>query len=106
MGLSTLDSQALDLGLIVPLSLAAAFLLWRRSPWGYLLTGIGITHGLMMFISIPTWIVVPLIQDDSVNLIEAIPFFILCFIGVILAVWFYKGMRPGINNRPGEMVMS
>ncbi len=93
-GISTLESQALDLGLIVPLALSAAFLLWRRSPWGYLLTGIGITHGFMMFIAIPAWIVVPLLQDGSLNAVEAIPFMILCFVGILLAVWFYKNIQP------------
>jgi hypothetical protein len=89
-GVSTLESQALDLGLIVPLSLAAGLLLWRRAAWGYLLTGIGITHGLMMFISIPAWVVVPLLEAGTVNLAEAIPFGILCIIGIVLAVRFYR----------------
>lgn len=92
-GLSTLESQALDLGLIAPIALSAAVLLWRNSPWGYLLTGIGITHGFMMFISIPAWIVVPLIMDGSVDAIEAIPFLILSFVGILLAVWFFRGIQ-------------
>jgi hypothetical protein len=93
-GVSTLESQALDLGLIVPLALSAAVLLWRRSPWGYLLAGIGVMHGFMMFISIPAWIVVPLIQDGSVNAVEAIPFMTLCFVGLLLAAWVYKKVLP------------
>jgi hypothetical protein len=62
-GLTTLEPQALDLGLIVPLLLAGGILLWRRSAWGYFLAGIGITHGFMMFLAIPTWIVVPLLRQ-------------------------------------------
>ncbi len=93
-GRNTLESQALDLGLIVPLALSAAILLWRRSHWGYLLTGIGITHGFMMFITIPAWIVVPLIQDGLVNAVEAVPFMSLSFVGILLAVWFYKQVLP------------
>ena len=92
-GMNTLETQALDLGLIVPLALATGILLWRRSPWGYLLTGISITHGAMMFITIPTWIAVPLIQDGEINLIEAIPFLFLCLVGLALAVVFYWSVQ-------------
>jgi hypothetical protein len=93
-GLGTLEPQALDLGLIVPLSLAGGILLLRRSKWGYLLAGIGITHGFMMFLTIPVWIVVPLVQKGTINVIEASPFLALCLIGIILAAWFYKSL-PG-----------
>ena len=92
-GRNTLQSQALDLGLIVPLALAAGILLWRRSSWGYLLTGISLTHGAMMFIAIPMWIVVPLIREGKINLIEAIPFLILCLVGLALAWMFYRSVQ-------------
>jgi len=92
-GLTTLEPQALDLGLIVPLALAAGILLWRRSPWGYLLSAVGITHGVMMFLTIPMWIVVPLIQDRKVNLIEASPMMIVCLVGLFLAGWFYLSVQ-------------
>jgi len=91
-GITTLETQALDLGLIVPLALCSAILLWRRSPWGYLLTSVAITFGFMMFVTIPAWIVVPLIRDGQVNLIEGIPFALLCLIGLVLVVLFYRGV--------------
>jgi len=92
-GIATLETQALDLGLIVPLALSSAVLLWRRSPWGYFLTSAAITFGFMMFITIPAWIVVPLLQDGKANLAEAIPFFFLCLIGLVLVVLFYGNVR-------------
>jgi hypothetical protein len=92
-GMNTLQTQALDLGLIVPLALTAGILLWRRAPWGYLLTGICLTHGAMMFITIPTWIAVPLIQEGRINLIEAIPFLLLCLVGLALAWMFYRSVQ-------------
>lgn len=91
-GITTLETQALDLGLIVPLALCSAILLWRRSPWGYLLTSVAITFGFMMFITIPAWIVVPLIQDGQVNLVEGIPFALLCLIGLVLVALFYRSV--------------
>ena len=42
-----------------------------------------------MFISIPAWIAVPLIQDDKTNMIEAIPLFALSAVGIVLAAIFY-----------------
>jgi hypothetical protein len=92
-GMNTLESQALDLGMIVPLALAAGILLWRRSPWGYFLTGITVTHGMMMFITIPTWIVVPLIESRNINLIEATPFLFLCLVGLGFTGWFYWSVK-------------
>jgi hypothetical protein len=98
-GMTTLETQALDLGMIVPLALAAGILLWRRSPWGYFLTGISVTHGMMMFITIPTWIAVPLIQSGEINLFEAIPFLILCLVGLFFTGWFYWNVQQ-INGNP------
>ncbi len=92
-GVSTLESQGLDLGMIVPLLLSTGILLWRRSPWGYLLTSISLTHGVMMFISIPAWIVVPLIQAGKVRPIEASPFLVVSLLGLVLAGMFYRNVR-------------
>jgi hypothetical protein len=92
-GMTTLVSQGVDLGMVVPLALAAGVLLGRRSPWGYLLAGITLTHGLMMFISIPAWIVVPLIQSAKLNLFEATPFVVLSLSGIVLAGLFYTNVR-------------
>ncbi len=92
-GVATPVSQALDLGMIVPLLLSTGILLWRRSPWGYLLTGISLTHGLMMFISIPAWIVVPLIQEGKINFVEASPFLVVCLLGLVLVGMFYRNVQ-------------
>jgi len=92
-GQTTLVSQGLDLGMVVPLALSAGILLWRRSSWGYLLTAISMTHGLMMFISIPAWIVVALIREGKTNLFEASPFLVLSLIGIALTGLFYQNVQ-------------
>jgi hypothetical protein len=92
-GLLTLGSQALDLGLLVPLALGAALLLIRRSAWGYLLAAVGVPFGLMMFISIPLWATVPLIQDGTTNLVEAVPFYLLSLAGIALAIVFVLSIK-------------
>jgi hypothetical protein len=49
--------MALDLTLLVPLYAAAAFLLWRRAPWGYALAGpalfAGLLHQLSYLVAMP-----------------------------------------------------
>lgn len=44
----TLAVQALDLGIIVPLAMATAVLVWMRKPWGYLLGAVFAVKGVTM----------------------------------------------------------
>jgi hypothetical protein len=99
-GLNTLVSHGIDLGLVVPLLFATGILLWRRSPWGYLLAGVSLSYGLMMCISLPAFIAVPLIQDGKINLFEASPLIILCIIGLVLSAIFYRNVREEGTSRP------
>ncbi len=104
-GLTTLVTQAFDLGMVVPLLLSTAVLLWRRSLWGYFLGGISLTFGFVMCITLPTWIVVPLIQVGQMNLIEALPFLLLCLIGLFVAGrYFWSVQEKEIAHSHGEMV--
>jgi hypothetical protein len=52
-----------------------------------------VTIGFMMFIAIPSWIVVPLMQDGKTNLLEAIPFFIVSLAGIALAIIYYARVQ-------------
>ncbi len=92
-GLTTLVSQGFDLGLVVPLMLSTGILLWRRSAWGYLLTGVSLGYGLMMSITLPAFIVVPLIQDGKTNLVEALPFSVASLAGLYLVMQFYRSVQ-------------
>jgi hypothetical protein len=101
-GVSTLETQALDLGLVVPLLLTTTFLLWRRAAWGYLLAGISLTFGLIMSITLPAWIAVPLIQDGTVNVVEASPLLLLCAVGILVAGSFFWNVQESAA-RAGNM---
>lgn len=101
-GLHTVGSQALDLGLLVLLAVATAQLLIKRSAWGYYLCSVAMALGLMMFISIPAWITVPLIQDGKTNLFEAIPFFILSLAGIALAAVFSLNVQGKAAGASGS----
>jgi hypothetical protein len=52
LGQTTLVVQALDLGMIVPLTLVSAVALWRRRPIGYLLAAVVVVKGLAMAVAI------------------------------------------------------
>jgi hypothetical protein len=96
-GMTTLQTQALDLGLVVPLMFATGILLWRRAPWGYLLASV--SFGLMMAIVLPAWIAVPLIREGRIDPVEAVPFLAGCALGVYMAWSFFRG----VSERSVEM---
>jgi hypothetical protein len=96
-GLTTMTTQGFDLGMLVPLGISTGVLLLRRSPLAYLLTGILLSFGLLMFITLPAWIVVPLIQDGNINLVEASPFTVLSLIGLAFFVLFFRSVREEIG---------
>ncbi len=91
-GMTTLETQALDLGLVVPLMISTSILLIRRSPWGHLLACVAVTFGMIMCIVIPSWIAIPAIQDGVIKPVEAVPFLALCVAGLVLAWRLWRGM--------------
>ncbi len=106
-GMTTLVSQALDLGMVVPLLLSTAVLLWQRSAWSYLLAGISMTFGFMMSITLPTWTAVPLVQSGQINLIEAAPFVLLCLVGLSIAGRLFWCVRSaGRSSRRDPLTRS
>ncbi|MBI4501519.1 MAG: hypothetical protein HY700_10190 [Gemmatimonadetes bacterium] len=92
-GMVTLQSQAFDLGLVVPLALASGILLLRDHAWGYVLTALTLTFGFMMCLTIPAWIVVPLLQDGKIQGVEAGPFLLLSAAGFVLVGLFLRNVR-------------
>jgi len=99
-GMTTLVSQVFDLGMLVPLLLSTAILLWRRSAWGYLLTGISMTVGFMMSVSIAAWIAVPLLQAGQMTLLVAALLALMCLVGLYGAARFFWCVRQEERARP------
>jgi hypothetical protein len=106
-GSTTLVTQAFDLGIVVPLLISTAVMLWQRSSWGYFLGGVSLTFGFVMCITLPAWIAVPLIQAGQLNLFEAVPFLLLCLIGLFVAGrYFWSIEEKEMVHSPGEMAVS
>jgi hypothetical protein len=91
-GLTGLPSQALDLGMVVPLAVTAGVLLLRGHAYGPVLTSLVLTFGTMMFITVPAWIVVPAVMDRKLDVIEAVPFLALCAFGIALEAIFFRNV--------------
>jgi len=96
-GMSTLETQGFDLGMVVPLMFCSGIALWRRSAWGYFLASLSLSYGLLMSLTLPAWIAIPLIQDGKTNLVEAIPFLVICVIGITLFGLFFGNVRGEID---------
>ena len=79
LGTPTLSVQALDLGIVVPLSLATALLVWRRRPAGFLLAALFSVKAMTMAGAIVAMLVSAWLVEGS---LEVVPFAI--FAGVTL----------------------
>jgi hypothetical protein len=88
LGTQTLSVQALDLGLVVPLALATAVLVWRRRPAGHLLAALFSVKAVTMAGAILAMLISAWMVEGS---LEVVPFAI--FSGVTLfAGWLAVGV--------------
>jgi len=46
-----------------------------------------------MSLTLPAFIAVPLIQDGTIPLIEAVPFLVVSLVGLVLAGMFYRNVQ-------------
>ncbi len=99
-GMTTLIAQVFDLGMLVPLLLSTALLLWRRSAWGYLLSGISMTVAFLMSVTIPAFIAVAAIQAGQLTLLEAALLVLVCLIGLYVAARYFWSVREEERARP------
>ena len=93
-GVNTLIAQALDLGIIVPFTLAAGILLLRRNAWGYLLASVGIVKLVMMALAIIAMVVVRSIAQGAMSWPEIIVFAALAVVGAGFLVALLRSLKP------------
>ena len=93
-GATTMVVQAFDLGLLVPLGIATAVTVYRRSPAGYLLASVVVVKACAMATAIASMLVVEWMAT-GVLAIGFIAVFALTAMGsAILAVKVYKSVGP------------
>ena len=66
-GGTTLSVQALDLGIVVPIAVTTAVLLWRNRPWGYALAAGLAVKGVTMAGAICAMLVVAALVEGSLD---------------------------------------
>ena len=72
----------------------SAVVLWRRSSWGNLLTGVSMTAGCIMSVTLPASIAVPLVQTGQFTPVAAGPLALLC-----LMVCMWLGATSGASRK-------
>jgi len=90
---STPVIQSLDLGVIVPLCFISAVLLWKRSPWGYLLTAILMIKGFTLFLAILSMIVGQIHTGVEIHVTELVLFPVFAVIGITMTIMFLSGIQ-------------
>lgn len=88
--------MALDLTLLVPLYLAAAVLLWRRAPWGYVLAGpalfAGVLHQVSYVVAMPLQVAADV--PGAVSYDPGEPVIVLLYLAAS-ALLIHGARRPG-----------
>jgi len=90
---TTLVIQALDLGLVIPLAILAGILLWRRRPWGYLLTAIVLIKGFTLALAVSAMAVNMMLAGVHVATGEMVMFPTLALVDIGMMVMFLKNVE-------------
>jgi len=85
---------AVDLSLLVSIQIPAAYLLWRRRPWGYVLGTVALVQGaiyttVMAMVCVFGWILTPgshLLSAWFVNCVVGSALCLLCLVWLMLGV--------------------
>ncbi|MBM3933593.1 MAG: hypothetical protein FJ319_04720 [SAR202 cluster bacterium] len=101
-GISTLEMQALDLGMVVPLALTSGYLVMKRSPWGYILAAVTVTFAAVMLITLTTWIASPFVKDDGIDPLTGAPFLVVAAASFAMALVFYRAVGAPAPATPAE----
>ena len=90
---TTLVIQALDLGIIVPVSALTSFLLWRSRPWGYTLAAVVLVKGLTMGAALIAMIIGQFLVGIEVGMGEAIMFSSIAIAALVFTVIMFRSVR-------------
>jgi len=85
--------QALDLGLQVPLGLAAGLLLARRRQAGTIVAAIMLVNALCMGTALTAMVVASALGSGR-SVLPAAPFALVPLVALVLAILFFRAIRP------------
>jgi hypothetical protein len=93
-GQTTLVTQALDLGIIVPFCFASGILLLKKNAYGYLFSSIVIMKSLTMSLALVSMAVAgSVLTGSELNVAVLSILSVLCIIGVSFAVLLIKNIK-------------
>jgi hypothetical protein len=92
--------QAMDLGLIVPLCLLAAVLLWRQNTWGYLLASVAVMKMLTMGTAVSTMGVNMALRGAPDSWVMVGIFIGITLVNFVLAVLLLRSVKTQPGLRP------
>ncbi len=101
-GMPTLTVQAMDLGMIVPLAVATAVLVWKGRPWGYLLATIFAVKGVTMAGAICAMLVSAAIVEGSLEVPPTIIFASATLAAGWLALRMFSSYSPAEELRTAQ----
>ena len=87
---TTLVIQAMDLGLIVPLTFLAGLWLLQRRAWGYLLASVAVMKMLTLGAAVSTMAINMALTGVAISPVELIVFPMLTLVNLVLAVLLLK----------------
>jgi len=90
---TTLVIQAMDLGLIVPVSFLSGILLLRRSPWGYLLASVAVMKFITMGTCVSAMAINMTLSGVAPSPILLIAFPTLTLLNLVMAVLLLKNIE-------------
>ena len=95
--------HALDLGLLVPLGIAAGILLLQRRPAGYLIAAIWLVVALEMGAALTAMVAVSAVTTRQ-NLLAAAPFGVVPLVAGALGLAYFRAVRapPPLASSPAE----
>ncbi|WP_255196815.1 hypothetical protein [Halorarius litoreus] len=101
-GLPTNVVHVLDLGVVLPGFLLAAYLLARRRPWGYVLTGILLVKGATLGLAILSMAGFMLRAGEPVPLPMLVVFGLLSVLGLLAVGGFLRALGPTDRESTGS----
>lgn len=89
----TLVIQALDLGVIVPVSFITAILLLRKSGWGYVLSSVLLIKVIMMGAALISMIIGQLLAGLKIPIVTSVFFVLISVSGITFGIITLRNIR-------------
>ncbi|WP_424358573.1 hypothetical protein [Methanocella sp. MCL-LM] len=96
---TTLVIQALDLGVVIPMTLLTGVLLLKRDAWGYTLASLVLIKVLTLGTGILSMVLFMALRGVEIVIPQVIIFALLVVCALALAVAFYGKMKPAAAGR-------